>query len=190
MLPEQSITNTCSVAVRTRFSFSVGGVSTLIIGIGHIDDDPARCQLTDNLAAAQLETPLDEKEMAAVEKRVSAAGKDGANAYFQRPSIGLTPPRNVGIEADSSMPAFGRKAVRVSWDTAYAGDRVIDHYVVLRDGQEIARVPHHPQVGPNRFYYDDPSVGDQATGPHRYCIRTVDIAGNRADSESLTTTLV
>lgn len=165
-----------------RYGLSIDGVSTLIVGIGHIDDDPTRCQLTDNLAAAQLEAPLSEQEMAAVEARVRSAGKDGANAYFQRPAPGLTPPRNVGAEADSSMPAFGRMAVRVSWDCAYAGDRAVACYVVMRDGQEIGRVDHTPQITPIRFHYDDVLDGEPAIGPHRYVIRAVDQAGKSADS--------
>ena len=55
------------------------------------------------------QAPLNEDEMAAIQERVSAAGKDGANAYFQRPALGLTSPRNAGTESDSSMPAFGRR---------------------------------------------------------------------------------
>ncbi len=170
-----------------RYALSVPGVSTLIIGIGHVDDDPDKCQLTDNLSAAQIEAPLNEEEMAAIEARVSAAGKDGANAYFQRPAIGLTPPRNPGAEADSSMPAFGRKAVRVSWDSAYAGASAIDHYVVLRDRQEVARVAHHPQISPKRFRFDDVLEGDLAAEAHSYVIRSVDKAGNSADCQDLTT---
>ena len=122
------------------------GVSTIIVGIGHIDDDPAKCQLSRNLAAAQLAEPLGDKAMAAIEAQVTAAGKDGANAYFQRKAIGLTPPRNVGAEADSSMPMLGRFAVRVTWDTAYAGAVPILRYEVLprrRGGGDRAA---HPPV--------------------------------------------
>lgn len=168
-----------------RYALSVTGVSTLIVGIGHVDDDPSKCQLTDNLAAAQLKAPLNEDEMAAIEERVSAAGKDGANAYFQRPALGLTPPRNAGIESDSSMPAFGRKAVRVSWDSAYAGAKAIDYYSILRDGREVARVAHHPQISQNRFHYDDVVESDQAAGALHYVIRAVDKAGKSADTSTL-----
>jgi hypothetical protein len=167
-----------------RHALSVQGVCTLITGIGHVDDDPAKCQLSANLAAAQLAAPLGEAEMAAVEARVVAAGKEGANVFFQRPAIGLTPPRHVGVEADSS-PALGRAAVRVSWDTAYAGAAAIDHYVVLRDEREIARIPHRPQIGPVRFHYDDLFKGDAATAAHAYRVRAVDKAGNTADSPGL-----
>jgi aryl-alcohol dehydrogenase-like predicted oxidoreductase len=168
-----------------RYALSVEGVCTLIVGIGHVDDDPARCQLTANLAAAQLQAPLGAAELAAIEARVMAAGKDGANAYFQRPALGLTAPRNVGVEADSAMPAMRRKAVRVSWDTAYAGAAAVDHYVVLRDDRETARVPHRPQIGMTRFHYDDVFKAEAAAGPHVYVVRAVDTAGNFADSPGL-----
>jgi aryl-alcohol dehydrogenase-like predicted oxidoreductase len=169
-----------------RHALSIDGVCTLIVGIGHVDDDPAKCQLTANLAAAQLDAPLTEVQMAAIEARVTAAGKDTANSYFQRPALGLTPPRNVGVEADSSMPAMRRVAVRVSWDCAYAGAAAIDQYMVLRDNQEVARIPHRPQISQMRFHYDDVLKGDLATGSHGYIVRAVDKAGKAADSPCLT----
>jgi aryl-alcohol dehydrogenase-like predicted oxidoreductase len=169
-----------------RYALSVEGVSTLIVGIGHIDDDTGKCQLTRNLAAAQIEKPLDGDEMAAVEARVAAAGKDRANASFQRKAVGLTPPRNVGVEADSSMPMLGRVAVRITWDTAYAGTVPIDRYDVLRDGEVVGSVPHTPQFRAQRFHYDDIFDKDRLTGIHGYSVRAVDAAGAAADSGALT----
>ncbi|MDD9947434.1 MAG: aldo/keto reductase [Myxococcales bacterium] len=169
-----------------RYALSVDGISTVIIGIGHIDDDPARCQLSHNLAAAQLEAPLSDARMAEVEGAVETAGKHGANSYFQRAAEGLGAPRHVGAEPDTSMPVFGRVAVRVSWDTAYAGAHAIERYDVLRDDQVIAHVPHTPQYTRKRFHFDDVhnEAGDQE--PHRYRVRSVDSAGATADSPELT----
>ena len=164
-----------------RYALSITGVSTVIIGIGHIDDDPRLCQLQQNLAAAQLQAPLDERTMAAIEARVTAAGKDGAN-YFQRKAIGLTPPRNIGVEADSSMPKLGRVAVRVTWDTAYAGAVPIERYEVLRDGKIVGSVPHTPQFTAQRFHFDVVFPEGRATGPNGYSLRTVDVAGDAAES--------
>jgi aryl-alcohol dehydrogenase-like predicted oxidoreductase len=169
-----------------RYALSVEGVSTLIVGIGHIDDDAGRCQLTQNLAAAQIEQPLDADEMTAIEATVTAAGKDRANASFQRKALGLTPPRNVGIEADSSMPMLGRIAVRITWDTAYAGPAPIERYDVLRDGAVVGSVPHTPQFNARRFHYDDIFDKDQPTGIHGYRVRAVDTDGATADSGTLT----
>jgi hypothetical protein len=169
-----------------RYALSVTGVSTIIVGTGHIDDDPVKCQLTQNLAAAQLTEPLDDKEMAAIEARVTAAGKDGANAYFQRKALGLTPPRNVGAEADSSMPSLGRTAVRVAWDTAYAGAFPILRYEVLRGGEVVGSVLHTPQFTARRFHYDDIFPDGAASGSRSYCVRAVDAAGAVAESVTLT----
>jgi hypothetical protein len=169
-----------------RYALSVAGVSTIILGIGHVDDDPVKCQLIRNLAAAQLSEPLDNKAMEAVEARVTAAGKDGANAYFQRKALGLTPPRNIGAEADSSMPMLGRTAVRVTWDTAYAGAVQILRYEVLRDGEVVGSVPHTPQFTARRFCYDDVFPDGAAAGSHSYRVRAVDAAGAAAESVALT----
>ena len=168
-----------------RYALSVAGVSTIILGIGHVDDDPVKCQLIRNLAAAQLSEPLDNKAMEAVEARVTAAGKDGANASFQRKALGLTPPRNVGAEADSSMPMLGRNAVRVTWDTAYAGTVPILRYEVLRDGEVVGTVPHTPQFTARRFHYDDIFPGGASAGSHSYRVRAVDAAGAAAESATL-----
>jgi aryl-alcohol dehydrogenase-like predicted oxidoreductase len=168
-----------------RYALSVAGVSTIIVGTGHIDDDPAKCQLTRNLAAAQLVEPLDDEAMAAIEAQVTVAGKDGVNAYFQRKALGLTPPRNVGAEADSSMPMLGRRAVRVTWDTAYAGAVPIVRYEVLRDGEPVGSVPHTPQFTARRFHYDDIFPDGAAAGSHSYRVRAVDAAGAAVQSATL-----
>jgi hypothetical protein len=169
-----------------RYALSVEGVSTIIVGIGHIDDDAGKCQLTQNLAAAQLEKPLDKDAMAAIEARITAAGKDRANAYFQRKAVGLTPPRNVGAEADSSMPLLGRVAVRITWDTAYAGAAPIERYDVLRDGEVVGSVLHTPRFTAQRFHYDDIFNKGRLAGAHSYRVRAVDAAGAMAESAVLT----
>ncbi|MEW6332909.1 MAG: aldo/keto reductase [Thermodesulfobacteriota bacterium] len=169
-----------------RYALSVEGVCTLIAGIGHIDEDADRCQLTRNLADAQIVKPLAPDDMAAVEERITAAGKDGANASFQRRSMGLTAPRNVGVEPDSAAPMMGRTAVRVTWDTAYAGAVPIERYDVLRDGAVVGSVPHSPQFRAVRFRYDDRFEGDLPAGAHEYRVRAVDAAGAAADSAAFT----
>jgi len=169
-----------------RYALSVAGVSGIIVGTGHTDDDPAKCQLTRNLAAAQLTEPLNDKAMAAIEAQVTAAGKDGANAYFQRKALGLTAPRNVGVEADSSMPMLGRTAVRVTWNTAYAWAVPILRYEVLRDGEVVGSVPHTPQFTAQRFCYNDIFPGGAAAGSHSYRVRAIDAAGTAAESVTLT----
>jgi hypothetical protein len=168
-----------------RYALSVEGISTLIIGIGHIDEDEALCQLTRNLDAAQMEKPLEPEAMAAIEARVAAAAGHGANAYFQRSAVGLTAPRNVGAEADSSS-MIGRTAVRITWDTAYAGAAPIARYDVLRDGEIVGSVPHTPQFMAQRFHCDDVFDEGRLTGAHEYRVRAVDAAGAAAESVALT----
>ena len=165
-----------------RYALSVEGVSTVIVGTGHIDDDAGKCQLIQNLAAAQLEKPLDKDATEAVEAKVTAAGKDRANAYFQRKAVGLTPPRNVGVEADSAMPRLGRTAIRITWDTAYAGAAPIERYDVLCDGEVVGSVPHTPQYRAQRFHYDDIYDEGRLTSAHGYSVRAVDATGAAADS--------
>jgi hypothetical protein len=164
-----------------RYALSVEGISTVIVGIGHIDDDAARCQLEQNLAAAQLPA-LSAPEMAKIEAMVAAAGKHAANSYFQRKALGLTAPRHVGAEADSAAPMWGRVAVRVSWDTAFAGAHAIARYEVLRDGAVVAELPHAPQYTQRRFHFDDLLTGTDAEHSHRYRVRSVDTTGQTAES--------
>ncbi|MBT4090121.1 MAG: hypothetical protein HOE30_16680 [Deltaproteobacteria bacterium] len=168
-----------------RYALSVEGISTLIVGIGHIDEKAEKCQLKQNLAAAQLAESLDKDEMNRIEKMVVSAGKDSANAYFQRKAIGLTAPRNVGVEEDSSMPALNRSAIRVSWDTSYAGTEPIERYDVLCDEEVIGTVPHVPQITQQPFHFDDILSEDQRKSARQYRVRAVDAAGNQADSNPL-----
>ena len=165
-----------------RYALSVEGVSTLIIGIGHVDDDPDNCQLEQNLAAAQIETPLAAEIMADIEEKIVSTGKEKANSYFQRKPTGLTPPRNVGAEADTSMPLLGRTAVRISWDTAYAGAVPIERYDVLRDDMVIGSVPHSPQITQQRFYFDDVLGEEHKDNSHKYYVRSVDASETTAGS--------
>lgn len=169
-----------------RYALSVRGISTIIVGIGHIDDDAQKCQLTRNLADAQAADPLDGDAMAAIEARLIAAGKHRANDYFQRRAVGLTPPRNVGAEPDSSAKLFGRLAVRVTWDTSYAGAVPIERYDVLRDGEVVNSIPHTPQFTSRRFCCDDIFPDGHPPGSRTYRVRAIDADGAMAESASFT----
>ncbi len=176
------------VLILTRF-LSVAGISTVIIGIGHIDQDPNRCQLEQNLKAAQLENPLIADKMKAIEGKVIAAGKEQVNSYFQRKYIGLTAPRNVGMEADMAGPNFGHLAVRVSWDTAYAGKFPEERYDIVFDDKLVAGLSHHPQITTRRFHYDMIFNKDQKPAIHRCLVRVVDSSGKTVDSNILSINL-
>lgn len=168
-----------------RYPLSIPGVTTVIVGIGHVDDDPQKCQLELNLDAAQLHEPLSDDGMADIEAKVAAANKHTANAYFQLPALGLTAPRNAGVESDISMPMLGRNAVRVSWDTAYAGSWPIERYEVLRDGQVVGSLPHRPQYTHTRFHYDDLLEDNTKASDHRYRVVAVDAKGTRVEAAEM-----
>jgi len=72
-----------------RYALSIDGISTLIVGIGHIDDKGDKCQIEQNLAAAQLTALLDTEEMGRIENMVTSAGKDSANDYFKNQKEGV-----------------------------------------------------------------------------------------------------
>ena len=83
------------------------------------------------------------------------------------------------------MPLLGRTAVRVSWDTAYAGAVPIERYDVLRDDRVIGSVPHSPQITLQRFYFDDVLDEEHQDSPHNYHVRAVDASGKTADSPAV-----
>ena len=172
-----------------QYALSVRGVSTAIIGIGHIDTDPDLCQLTQNLKAAQMTSPLDAQQMRQIEQDLVDAGKADANAYFQRPARGLTAPRNVGAEPDSAMPRMQHIAVRVSWDTAYAGAHPIDQYEVLRNRKVVGSVPHTPQTTLQPFVFEDVLAREDFGKTFQYVVRVSDASGQSVESAALPVTL-
>ena len=92
----------------------------------------------------------------------------------------LTPPREVALTQDS---ASGTHVVKLTWQTAYAGDEPISHYEILRDGQKIGRVNYRPQVDKNPLLFEDNTA---AAGAHKYVVATVDAIGRRATAGDLT----
>ncbi len=163
-----------------QYSLTTPGIGTLIVGAGHIDDDPRNCQLAQNLIATQIKPDgLSVSDRRAIEKN-TATIQDGKTNYFQLPHQDLTPPRDVALAQDS---AGGRRVVTLTWQTAYAGDEPISHYEVLRDGQNIGRVNYRPQVDKSPFLFEDKIA---AEGAHKYAVATVDAIGRRAEAGDLT----
>lgn len=163
-----------------QYSLSVPGVSTAIIGIGRVDKEPQRCQLQQNLGAAQVEEPLEAARMRDTEQ-LAASVLDGRTNYFQLAAEPLGAPREAAIEV---VGEGDRRAVRVSWQTAYAADAPIDHYRIERDGRPVGQVPHRPQLSRTPFTFDAP--WDEGSPP--YSITTVDAQGREAKSPLLTVT--
>ena len=163
-----------------NYSLTTPGIHTAIIGIGQIDDvNPENCQLQQNLSAAQIQpNGMSASEREAVEQMARAV-KEGKTNYFQIAEGGLTPVTDAAI---AQMKNDGQRGVKLSWNTAMAGDAPVDKYEVLRDGSVVGVVKHQPQTTPEPFVFED-LTGD-FTG-HVYKVRTVDAEGKSIVSDDM-----
>jgi aryl-alcohol dehydrogenase-like predicted oxidoreductase len=152
-----------------EYALTTPGVDTAIIGIGHIDDDPLKCQLVQNFYAAQVEPDaLSEAERRQIEAQTNQV-KGGKTNYFQLENEGLSAPRNVRIESG-----------QLRWDTAIAGDEPIDKYVVMQGENEVGEVIHRPQTTKTPFVFEDISPGVA------YAVAAVDRIGRKSVSGPVT----
>jgi predicted aldo/keto reductase-like oxidoreductase len=160
-----------------EYSLTTPGISTVIIGIGQISDNEQECQLSQNIAAAQIKPDaLSETDRTEVENMARQV-KEGRTNYFQLEKIGLTPAQNIKAEK------AGNQQVRITWDTAYAGDSPIDYYEVWCNNLKIGVVKHTPQTTKIPFeFINTHTASEQAV----YHLVTVDKKGNRAETEKLT----
>jgi hypothetical protein len=174
-----------------RYSLSTPGISTAIIGVGHIDKDRNRDQLEQNLAASRLSGQMDGAERKRIEQ-LAARAKNGMTNYFQRKAELLGAPRNAAVSQEMQTD---QRVARLAWQTAYAGDQPLSHYEIQRDEFRsadfgaaphlqtvIGRVEHRPQTTLEPFTFNDP-LTDKL--PHRYSVIAVDAAGRRAASQDL-----
>lgn len=181
--PEDVVRTVGSPALPSRplveYALTTPGISTAIIGIGHVDDDDSYCQLTDDLAAAQIASGgMTESDRAGIEQ-VASRVRDGNTNWFQLPPEPLGAPREAVAEQERRGD---QRIARLSWQTAYAGDRPIVHYEVLRDGEIVGTVEHQPQTTKTPFRFED-TLADQTA--HGYTIATVDAAGRIAATDEL-----
>ncbi len=182
-VPDMVVRKVGSNALPSRrlieYSLATPGVHTAIIGTGHIDADPAACQLQQNLLAAQIEVDaLGVSDRRDIEKLARTA-KEGKTNYFQEPVQALGAPRAVEVYQENG----GRKRVaRLKWQTAYAGDEPIVRYEVWRDRQRVGHVEHTPQVRRTPFLFEE-ALSDKAE--HQYRIVTLDAAGRTAGTENV-----
>ncbi len=164
-----------------RYSLSVPGVDCVIIGIGHIaaSDDPAEDQLTANIEAAQVREPLSGDEMREIERMTAEAVGTGTN-YFQRPSLGLTPPQGLRAMPDSGYREHisGTPAVYLAWETSYAGRAPLSHYEIYSSERMLGEALHRPQTTRQPFTYRD---ADAAQGLNTYRVRAVDKNGGKSE---------
>ncbi len=183
--PEHVVRTVGSDALPSRslveYSLSIPGAHTAIIGIGQIDADPKSCQLSQNLAAAQIAPgALSASDRRAVEKPANAV-KDGKTNWFQDARQDLTPARDAALVQETRA---GKRIVRLKWQTAYAGDEPIVRYEIWRDHQKIAQMPYKPQATKAPFVFEDAAAGAAA---RTYQIATVDAANRTAMTADLTT---
>lgn len=147
-----------------EYTLTTPGVHTAIIGIGHIDEDPAKCQLVQNLNAAQIEpdgmTEVDRKNLEDQTKKM----KPKSN-YFQNPKVGLTKPRNLRNEGNT-----------IIWDNAFAGDVPVKSYEILVNEVKVGEIEHLPQTLKSMPFNFDISgnIGDKVE------VAAVDQDGTRA----------
>jgi aryl-alcohol dehydrogenase-like predicted oxidoreductase len=151
-----------------EYSLTTPGVHTLIVGIGQIDDDPAKCQLTQNFYAAQIRPDgLTAEERRKIEQ-MAAGVKEGKTNYFQLPKVGLSAPRELQKRDKNGQ-------LLLTWQTAYAGDHPLARYEILVDGKKAGEVIHKPQtLKKEPFSYPASGLNGKIS------VVAVDAAGNRA----------
>jgi len=155
-----------------EYSLSVPGVHTAIIGIGEISEEPGRCQLIQNLSAAQIRpNHLNDTQKEEIEF-MTASVKAGKTNYFQKPAQGLTPVQHPEI----SRMKQDAKQIQLTWHTAFAGNYPIDRYEIFRNDKKIGSVPYQPQTARIPFEFVD-KASDLSMKEYR--IVTVDEEGER-----------
>ena len=159
-----------------KYTLTTPGVHVAIIGTGHISTEESECQLTINLAAAQvLPDGLTETERAEIEE-LAAKIKGGRTNYFQAENRPLTAPGNVSVVQKKEND---KRNVTVSWNTAYAGDSPITAYEIWRDGVKLRQIPFKPQRTLNPFTLLE-SLDDKDV--HTYVLKVVDSKNRIAES--------
>lgn len=157
-----------------EYSLTTPGVHTAIIGIGHIDEDPMKCQLVQNFYAAQIEPDGLSEAKRRKHETLGLKSKDGNANYFQIEKNELSAPNYVSIQkADDS--------VKVSWGMAYAADEPLSHYEIMKNGEKIHEIAHEPVTTKDKIVYLD----KHAEPNDEYQVITVDRIGRRAASELL-----
>jgi aryl-alcohol dehydrogenase-like predicted oxidoreductase len=162
-----------------QYTLTTPGVNIAITGIGYTDLDPNRCQIYQNLLAAQiLPNGLSPSERKQIEELAMLA-KEGKTNYFQMESSGLTPPRGILMAQEKRNE---QRMVHITWNSAIAAKEPVQLYEVWRDNQKLSEIPHQPQTTTKPFsYVDNPT--DQLA--HIYKLVTVDKGGDMASTEDL-----
>lgn len=159
-----------------EYSLTTPGISTAIIGIGQISDNPDECQLTQNISASQIEPDgLSGSDRETIEKSTSKI-KDGKTNYFQLEKGGLTAVHNTRIKK------LDDRQIRLTWDTAFAGENPVNCYEILRNNEKVGEIKHTPQTTKKPFEFIDTV---ESEGKVEYMIVTVDKKGIKAKTNHL-----
>jgi hypothetical protein len=127
-----------------RYTVSLPGVCTTIIGTGHINrKKPEDDQLVANLAAA-TDVTMTPAEREALEK-IAEAQYGATTNYFQQKAQGLIQPTEVKLVTEA-----GR--VKVTWQTAIAGAKPLHAYEIKAGGKTLLSIPARPQLTPTPLY--------------------------------------
>ena len=158
-----------------EYALTTPGVHTVIIGIGHIDKDPTKCQLVQNFDAAQIAPNGMSEEKRLEAEKLGILAKDGKTNYFQEEYQGLTAPQNIQIKKSGSN-------VNLCWSMAYAGQNPVSHYNILKNGELVYKIDHKPITSKVKMNYLDSSASNGDT----YQVVTVDTKGETKSSEIFT----
>jgi len=159
-----------------QYTLTTPGISTAIIGIGQISDDSDLCQLSQDIEAAQIgSNGLSESDRDTIEI-LTRNVKEGKTNYFQLDKGGLTAPIDIQVQHSDA------NKIKLTWNSAYAGDSPIDRYEIIRNDTTIGRIVHKPQTSLTPFEFVDTPEGSQKL---RYKILTIDKKERKAESELL-----
>ena len=163
-----------------EYAVSTPGVHVAILGIGQIDSDPKRCQLTQNLSAAQIAAgSLSKTDRRAIERMAALVKNGSTNDAFQSGNRSMSGPRDAAVSQDLRG---AQRVVRITWQTAYAGIDPMAEYEIWRGTDNVGKVAHTPQTTRDPFVFEH-TVSDRAA--HWYRIVAVDAAGQKVPSNDL-----
>jgi aryl-alcohol dehydrogenase-like predicted oxidoreductase len=162
-----------------QYTLTTPGVSTLIIGIGEISDDPEKCQLTQNIRHAQVKPEaLTDIDRQAIET-LALKAKGGKTNYFQDGEARMVFVREPEI---SQRVIDGKRKVSLKWHTAFSKSEPIKQYEIYCNGHLKKTFPHIPQTSLDPFdFFDFPGKKSALT----YKLVAVDKMGNRLESKEL-----
>jgi len=156
-----------------EYALTTPGVHTVVIDIGTIDKDPVKCPLVQDFYAAQIPPDgMSEQQRLDAEAVGTFLIREGRIKYSLEEYQGLTAPQDIQLKHVGNT-------VNLSWAMAYAGENLISHYDILKNGNVVYKVEHKPLTTKVKMNYLDSSANQGDT----YQVVTVDTKGNKKSSE-------